>query len=429
MKIFKTRKGYPVKNNCIFLFFLVAVFLVSGCAKIGDPSPLSTDYYGALGDAVSSLSVSGAVVKNRDSVGVQKFDESSWIRLPFMEEVDTSSGGIRVFNVVGEEVPFMKEWVFSGDGTILIMKPGERLNYNTVYILNVSGAEMYDLKGRHLDLNRDGVRGEVLADNFVFPFVTFKSDNSKGDWKDAVSDKIPPFVVPSLNFIIEGQCTDYVWTDVDIALNIYDYTWEAADTSITFRAVDAATLNKSKFKIIDEQSNKEVVIKDIEYIGDKNSENFGRVLIDPVDNLNPDSFYILKVLEGISDSNGNKLGTGNSVVFEKRFRTLFCNSDSTRCIEDKTAPVILNWRNIGPAFEISFSELIDPKSITDRSVYIEGVEGELSYRNECGQTFVRFITSRRISLFGYTAFVTGEIRDLSGNKVKESSHYFARKVD
>lgn len=424
--MFKTRKGCPVKKNCIFLFLCVAVFIVSGCAKIADPLPLREDYLEAAREALANIA---AIVKCRDSVGVQKFDEVSWFTLPFRGEVDTSSGGIRVFNTMGKEVPFIKEWDFSDNETVLVLKPAERLNYNTTYILNVSGAEMYDLKGERLDINRDGIRGEVLADNFVFSFVTFQSDNSKGDWQGVGLDKLPPFVVPSLKFLIKGQSTDYICTDVDIALNIYDYTWEMADTSITFRAVDAATLNKSRFKIIDEQSKKEVRIKDIDYVEDKDSEKFGQVLIDPDGNLKPESFYVLRVMGGISDSSGNKLGTDKSVVFEKRFRTLSCNSDSTECVDDKTAPVILNWRNLGPSFEVSFSELIDPRSITSKSIYIEGVDGELSYRNECGQTYLRFTTSSRISLFGSTAFVTGEVRDLSGNKVKESSHYFARKID
>jgi hypothetical protein len=423
MKMFKTRKGCPVKKNCIFLFFCVAVFIVSGCAKVADPFPLREDYLEAAREALSNIA---AIVKSRDSVGVQKFDEVSWFYLPFIGEIDTSSGGIRVFNTSGKEVPFVKEWDVSDDGTGLVLKPGERLNYNTVYILNVSGAEMYDLKGERLDINRNGVRGEILADNFVFPFVTFKSDNSAGDWQGAGLDKIPPFVVPSLKFLIKGQSTDYICTDVDIALNIYDYTWKMADTSITFRAVDAATLNKSKFRIIDENSKKEVGIKDIEYIGDKEDENFGRVLIDPADNLKGESFYILRVMGGISDSSGNVLGTRNSVVFEKRFRTFSCDSDSSECVEDKTAPMVLNWRNLGPAFEVSFSELIDPESVTGRSVYIPDVEGELSLRNECGQTFVRFINSRRLSIFGYTAFITEEVKDFAGNKIEGVSHYFAR---
>lgn len=426
---FKSRLYNTFKKILIFFCFSILVFFLGGCAKIADPSPLREGYSERGEIVIPVILITGTVIENRDSVGVQRYDKASWVNIQFRGEIDTTSRGIRVMNIAGEEVPFAREWDVSPEVTELILKPGERLNYNNVYMLKVSGAEMYKLNGEHLDINGNGVVGEVLEDDFVFPFVTFKTDNSRGEWKDVTEDKMPPFVTPSVQFLIEGKPTDYVWTDADIALNIYDHTWEAADTSIIFRAVDASTLNKSKFKIIDEESKKELGIKDIDYIGDKDAENFGRVLIDLADNLKPGSFYILKVLGGISDSHGNKLGKVGSVVFEKRFKTFSCNHDRTECIKDITAPVVLNWRNLGPSFEVSFSELIDHESVTASSVYIPDVKGELSLRNDCGQTFVRFTTSRRQSIVGHIAFVTEEVKDIAGNKVKEVSNYFERKTD
>lgn len=429
MKNFKLRVYNTFKKIFTLFCFSILVFFLGDCAKIAAPSPLREDYTETGEEIVSNISISGTIIENRDSVGVQKFDKASWINVEFKGEIDTTSGGIRVMNVAGKEIPFIREWDISTEKTKLVLKPLERLNYNTVYMLKISGAEIYELKGEHLDINRNGVGGEAIADDFVFPFVTFKNDNSKGDWQDAAVDKIPPFVTPSLDFLIEGKPTDYGWTDVDIALNIYDYTWEVADTSIIIAAVDAVTLDKNKFKIVEENSKKELGIKDIDYINDKDSANFGRILIDPTGNLKPESFYILRVLGGISDSSGNKLGTVGSVVFEKKFKTFSCNHDSTECARDTTAPVVLNWRNLGPSFEISFSELIDFESLTASSVYIPNIEGELSLRNECGQSFVRFTTLRRQSIVGHTAFVSGEVKDLAGNKVKEVTHYFERKTD
>jgi hypothetical protein len=421
---------YNTFDKILKLFcFSILVFFLSGCAKIADPSPLRADYAEPGETVIPPILITGTVVEKRDSVGVQKYDEASWINLQFKGEIDTTSRGFRVFNIAGEEVSFTRKWDVSPRVTELILKPGERLNYNTVYMLKVSGTEIYKLKGEYVDINNNGVLGEAVADGFVFPFVTFKTDNSRGEWKGITVDKIPPFITSSVQFLIEGKPTDYVWTDVDIALNIYDYTWKMADTSIIFRAVDAATLNKSKFKIIDENSKKELSIKDIDYIGDRDSVNFGRVLIDPADNLKPERFYILRVLGGISDSSGNKLGKVGSVVFEKRFKTFSCNHDRTKCVKDTTAPVVLNWRNLGPSFEVSFSELIDLESVTKSSVYIPDAEGELSARNECGQTFVRYTTLKRQSIVGHTAFVTGEVKDLAGNKVKEVSYYFERGID
>jgi len=410
----------------VFLFIGIIVLFAFECAKIAPPIPLKSGYSEPGTPAVPVVAVTGNLIENPDSVGVQKFDESSWINLHFKGEIDSTSGGVKVFDSFGNEIPYEKEWDISEEATMLILKPGERLNYNSIYILEVSGAEMRKLKGVYLDIDGDGKGGEAVDDGMVLPFVTFRNDNSKGDWEGIAGDKIPPFVVSSLKFLIEDKSTDYIWTDVNIALNIYDYTWDMTDTSITVGAVNSVTVNTGNFKIIEENSGKELLIGKINYTGDPDSSNFGQVLIKPADNLEPESRYILKVLGGVSDLHGNKIGEDSSVVFEKEFKTFFCNYDSSECVRDTTAPEVLDWRNLGAAFEVSFSELIAPESVTDSSVYIPRVEGELLLRNECGHTSVRFVSSKRVSLFGRTAFITEQVSDIAGNKIEEVDHYFAR---
>ncbi len=429
MRTFKLFDYNPFEKNFIFLFLCIFVFFVLDCAKIGPPVPLRKDYTEAEEKEIPSVLIYGTIVENQDSVGVQKYDEASWINLQFMGEIDTTSRGIRVIDVAGNEVPFIREWDVYEDRTFLVLKPGERLDYNTVYVLNIYGTEVYKLDGGYVDFDVDGVGGEAVDDDFVFSFVTLKSDNSKGEWPVIIEDKFPPFVVSSLKFLINEKSTDYLWTDVNIALEIYDHTWQTADTSVIVGKVDAATLSKDDFKIVEEKSGKEITLRSITYIDDLTDADFGRVIIDPTDNLKPQSWYILRVLGGISDMSGNKLGKDDSVVFEEKFRTFTCNHDSTECILDTIPPVILNWKNLGPSFEVAFSELIDIASVTDSSVYIPEVEGDLSIRNEYGQTFVRFATLKRGSVSGYTGFVTEEVRDLAGNKIKEVSYYFERKID
>lgn len=427
MKASVISNSCSVKNKSLILFLGLAVFFVTDCAKIAAPSPLRADYTETGEEITSNISVSGTIIENRDSVGVQKFDEASWIKLQFRGEIDTTSEGISVMDIAGEEVSYIREWDVSEDVTELVLKPQERLNYNSIYILKISGVDMYNLKGEHVDINRNGIRGELRDDDFVFAFVTFKSDNSNGDWHDIAEDKIPPFVVPTVRFLAEEKPTDYIWTDADIALYIYDYTWEEADTSIKVGVLDTATVDEHKFEIVEEKSKQPVSIGNIEYIADPDTAYFGRVVIDPANNLKPGAFYTLKVRGGIADSSGNKLGTEDSVVFEKKFKTFFCNYDSSECVSDTVSPVVLNLENIGSYFEASFSELIDPETVSDSSVYIPDVEGDLYLRNEGGQTFVRFIASGRLSLFGYTVHITEEVADIAGNNIKEEViHYFER---
>lgn len=409
-----------------FLFRGVILLFVLECAKIAPPTPLSSNYSEPGRPVVPVVAVTGNVIENSDSVGVQKFDESSWISLHFKGEIDSTSGGVEVFDAAGKEISYEKEWDISEEATLLVLKPGERLDYNSAYILKVSGKEMRKINGGYLDIDEDGKEREALDDEMVLPFVTFKNDNSKGDWTGIDEDKIPPFVDPSLSFLIEGKSTGYVWTDANIALSIYDYAWDISDTSITVAAVDSATVNTNNFKIVEENGGKEAIIEEIDYTDNPDSLYFGRVLIKLAGNLEPESFYVLKVFGGIADSSGNKIGEESSVVFEEKFKTFSCNHDSSECVSDTTAPSVLDWKNLGTVFEVSFSELIAPESVTDSSLYVPRVEGELFLRNERGQTSARFVSSRRVSFFGREAFITDEIRDIAGNKIKEVEHYFER---
>jgi len=406
------------------LFLSIGMVFFICCAKIAPPVPLSESYEKLGEEATPPVLTYGSIAKNRDSVGVQKYDKASWINLQFKGEIDTTSEGIKIIDIEGDEVDFIKEWNVFKDKTYLVLKPAERLDFNTIYILQISGASVREVKGDYVDFNKNGKNGEAIADDFIFPFVTFNADNSSGDWLTIDKDRFPPFIIPSLKFLVKKKIGDYIWTNANIALNIYDYTWKSADTSVVVRAVDSASIGVNDFKIIEENAGKEITIKGVSYVNDIKNPVFGRVIIETGENFRPQTWYLLSVLGDISDDEGNRLGKSGSVVFETRFKTFNCNSDSSECIDDTASPEVVKWENLGVSFEVSFSEIIDSESINDSSIYIPKVEGELYLRNECGQTFMRFTTSKRISLSGYTVFVTGEIRDLAGNKIKEVSHYF-----
>jgi hypothetical protein len=427
---FELRLYNPFEKKITLFFFCFLVFFIGDCARIAPPVPLRGDYLAPGEEVIPSFLISGTFISNRDSVGVQKYDESSWIDLQFKGEIDTNSTGIRGIDMKGKEIPFIREWNVSKDRTTLVLKPRERLSYNTCYILKISGTEVYKLNGEYVDFDGDGITGEVIDDDFIFPFVTVKADNSKGDWSCILQDSIPPFVVPRVFFLIGEKTTPYVWTDVNMALYIYDYTWESGDTSIVVRAVNGNTLRKDNFVIVEENSKKKVSFESVTYGNNPDSADFGRVVIAPSGNFNPESWYILRVFGGISDIYGNKLGEDNSVVFEKKFRTFSCNHDSSECAKDTTAPVVLSWKNLGFSFEVEFSEMIDAGSVTKSAVYLSEAKGDLYVRNECGRTFVRFTTLKRISVSGHTAFVTEAVRDLAGNKIKEVvSNYFEKEID
>ncbi|MEJ2567935.1 MAG: hypothetical protein P8Z50_03540, partial [candidate division WOR-3 bacterium] len=172
---------YSAKSK--FLFLGIIVLFALNCAKVAPPVPLQSDYSEPGRPTVPVVAVTGNIIDNRDSVGVQKFDESSWIDLHFKGEIDSTSGGVKVFDAFGKEIPFEKEWDISEETSLLVLKPKERLDYNSIYILKLSGTEMRKITGGYLDIDEDGKEREAVDDEMVLPFVTFKNDKSKGDWQ------------------------------------------------------------------------------------------------------------------------------------------------------------------------------------------------------------------------------------------------------
>ncbi|MEO0293062.1 MAG: hypothetical protein ABIN61_02430 [candidate division WOR-3 bacterium] len=408
-------------SGLILIFEIL--FLSLGCAKIAPPIPLKMGEEVVLERTYIPLPF-GVITKNQDSVGVYKYDEASWLKLKFKEEIDTiNTTGIKILDFNGEEVPFSQEWVMFEDSSYLILKPKERLSYNAIYVLKIIGSEVFNIKGEYIDVDKDGIKGEPLDDNFAFPFLTVKKDNSKGEWP-SLEDKISPSISSRLFFFAEGAPSSIGWKDVELALYIYDYTW-LKERTLILSVVDSNTIKKDKFKIV-EENGEEIPLKEIYYIVDPFSPFFGAVFIKPYF-LKAGKTYEVMVFGDISDLSGNKIGEKGSVVFKKKFKASNCNYKKTECEKDTIPPIVLSWKDLGYGFEVVFSEIIDSLSITKNSIYLEDDEGNLFFRNECGNTFVRFLSLKRKDISGKIGFVTEEIKDLSGNKLKERlSHYFGR---
>ncbi len=352
-------------------------------------------------------------------------NEGSWIYVHFDDVMDTSFTGIVVEKIDHEKIPYNKEWHIIGGETDLILKPLDSLDYNTIYLFRMNANKVFDIRGNLLDNDNDGAPGESPDDNYVRPFITFKSDGSDGDWPVNFEDKLKPFRSDSLYFLINGKVSMNIWRDVDIAIDIYDERWNTNDTSIVLIGVDSNTINQNTLSLFERDSKAEVMIERVTYIDDTTSSDFGRVTIHPLNILKPGTWYTLRLLGFIADKEGNKLDK-DSIAYEENFRTLECNHDSTKCAEDFAPPTIENWINFRDYFEVEFDEMIDESTITSSTIYLEEsgkrVEGVLSTRNESGRTIVRFTKSDGNPV-SEEATVSEEIKDLIGNRMGKDAHH------
>lgn len=409
--------------NKIFLIFTGLAFLITGCANQGI-TPLSPET-----DKIPSelSSISRIFVYNKDSVSIYPSDKTSWLYIDFLGDIDTSTAGIIIERFDGLEVSYNKKWSTKGRKTELILKSQDTLEYNTAYLLKVISNKVVDINNNLIDKDNDGIGGESCDDDYFYTFTTLKSDGSSGDYAGNFKDIFHPFISGDIYFLNKDSIVKEIWTDVNIAINIYDLTLNKKDTSLVIRGVDTNTVSDSTIMIIS-RNDKEVKVRSIiDYESDTGERKFGRVVINPEGNLKPERSYILRILGSIKDEAGNKLREYNNIAFEKEFKTLSCNYDSSECLVK--APFIVNWIYLSSSFEVEFSKRIDRNTINNNTIYLEEngirIDGDLSIRNVGGNSTVVFSRKDGKSISGTTAYVTSLISDLKGNKkgVNESHDF------
>ena len=421
----------------LLLISAVIALLIVGCAN-KDINPLSpaTSITGADGNPVEFdpwNDITGQLMEEADSVGVDPEDEASWIYIHFEDVMDITSTGVKVEEADGDPVAYTMEWTVSGGQTDLLLKPEDNLDYNTTYYLRIIGAELSDIRGNLLDqdfdwfwwvFDPDGVGGETPDDDFGYAFATFKSDGSDGDDPVSLDDVYGPWVSSSIYFLLSGTPTGYIWTDVDIAIDIRNYSLRKSDTTWVVVGADESTIDATTAMLLETNSGEVVELSDVDYDDDTTSTEFSRLVLKPNANLKPGTTYTLRLLGAIADDVGIKLDEGNYVAYEEDFTTRCCTHDSSEIADDIEPPYVVGWYALNSHFEVEFSEILDPATITLSTVYLSGETGVLSVRTEAGHTFVRFTTSDGSSVSGW-AYATAELKDLAGNrKGSTSSHSF-----
>ncbi len=412
------------------LISTVVALILTGCANQGiNPLSPDTEVLGSIGNPIHLVDISGTPIGDRDSVTVYPDKEEGWIYIHFDGVVDTLTKGILVEKTDGIKVPYNKEWKVSGGKTDLTLKPRDTLDYNTTYILKIITSKVSDINGNLLDRDGDGVGGESPDDYYIYGFTTFKLNGSHGDYAVNMEDKFSPGIVPGMYFLIGDSVVSDAWTDVDVAIDIYDLTWDRRDGSVVIVGADKKTIDETTVTLVSIDKGEEVALSDVIYGDDTSAIDFGRITVKPAHNLKPNTAYIMRLLGSIADNKGNKLWRYDNIAFEGEFTTLACNHDSSECREVIIPFTVVTWTNLGSSFEVEFSGKIDRNTITKSTIYLEvgGVRigGILSVRDEGTHTIVRFSRVDGNSVSGTTAYVTFEISDLAGNRrEKTETHAF-----
>jgi hypothetical protein len=410
-------------KKALILFLIVSLIVISCTEKDTSPlGPTTTDINTSEDNPVE-ISF-GLSLTAQDSVAVNPNNPGSWIYLRFNDIIDTlNTTGIRIsMTTAGAYIPTTLEWDVSGGETDLNVKPGTTLSFNTTYILRITGSEVIDIYGNALDIDGDGKEGEDVDDDLIIPFQTLRADSTAGDAPVLLEDTLAPRILSGLYFLRRGDTvTGTPWTDAKLAVDIIDLGIDKSDSTIIPIGLPSGSLNSNTIKLLERDSGNEVGIS-ISYVGDDSDPDFGRVKITPTSGLLPGTFYKLQLLGSIDDASGNKLNKVNYLASEYFFKSLASDEDSTSVKKDIIPPDIDGWSSSGSSFEVTFTERIDPETISSATIYLSGGgEGFLSVREVLDYTVVKYTRKDGQPVSGYTGVVTADIKDLAGNRKQSIS--------
>ncbi len=250
-------------------------------------------------------------------------------------------------------------------------------------------------------------------------------------------DDLPPVKTrnPYYLFSVDGNFIEVgtIWTDVDLAFDLADQTYDAQG-NVIHTAVQSETVNNSTILLRETDTHQEISCT-VTYDNIATSPTFKRVHIAPsIPNLKPNKEYEIVALGGeIKDAMGNKLDSynQNDAYFHiGTFTTADRASDGSNIGEDGTPPMVIAITNNTTYFTVIFSELIDHNTISLETVRLDpredanlqfGTTDEYDGDGDGIRDLVTTVSFHPLdegvtANIGYFIVISAEIKDLAGNR-------------
>ncbi|MCD6277086.1 Ig-like domain-containing protein [candidate division WOR-3 bacterium] len=413
-----------MRRKLVFLLpvLLLLVLSVSCARKDLSPYEADTDHDAAdMSTAVLNLDVTGRLIDDNVAVGTEKDDPTSWITIMFSNNMEGGNVDVHVYEYtksgIDDEVEFTKEWDHGSFGSVLLLKPADDLDYNKNYVLKINASGTFDRYGKKLDKDGDEVGGETPDDDYLFYFVTRKSDGSDGDAIPWIEDTLTPVVSSGVRSTDGSNTFTTLYFDYRICIKIEDRTYDTTGAIIdTF--IDDETVNENTVKVLDYYTGEEVS-GSVTYNEDNSSSLNRYVIFKPDDDFQPDHRYILRLYADIKDEAGNKLWETDPYI-DYIFTTSDQDHNGDTLEIDFRPPYIVDYQRDGVYGKIYFSEPIDHNTVGPATIYAtSGMQltyqvGEVMYNGKLvSVVFVSRVDGNNIA--GTTVRITGAIKDLAGN--------------
>ncbi len=277
---------------------------------------------------------------------------------------------------------------------------------------------VYDASGESLtvDLDNDGNYDQPQPGTPVPPTL----------------DDMHPYVKRFPYYLIGNQEVSTIWTDVSIAVDLADQTYDPYGEIVT-QPVDENTVDTSTV-ILREADSKTSVRGTVSYDNVETSPTLFRVTFDPAEDLKPGTDYELTLkAQEITDAAGNKLSNTQDIVY--KFTTGDRNSDGSVVAEDIVRPDVDHFsNNYDGTFSVYFTEEIDKQTISNATIVLTSkgkrAIGTLSLGawntptspSGIGTTVTFKPLDNRIS--SGSVVVTADIKDLAGNRKGHDNQWY-----
>ena len=423
-----------MRKKLVFLLPVLLLLVLSlSCAR-KDLSPYEADTNHDAANAsiaVLNLDVSGRLIDNNLAVGTDPEDQTSWITIMFSNNMEGGNVDVHVYEYttsgIDDEVEFTKEWDHGTFGSVLLLKPADDLDYNQNYVLKINASGTYDRYGKKLDKDGDEVGGETPDDDYLFYFVTRKSDGSNGDAIPWIEDTLTPVVTSGVSTTDGSSIYGTLYFDFSICIKVEDRTYNSGGT-VVYDDIDDNTVNENTVKVLDYYTGQEVK-GSVSYNKDNTSPLYRYVIFEPDDQFQPDHKYILRLYADIKDEAGNKLWETFPYI-DYTFTTFYQDHNGDTLEIDFRSPYIINYQRDGVYGKIYFNEPIDHNTVGPATIYATSGRqltyqvGEVMYNGK----LVSVVVVSRVdghNISGTTVRITGAIKDLAGNlKGSTSTHTF-----
>lgn len=340
---------------------------------------------------ITALSISGTMISGSDNVPVSS--SAAVLKIRVYRKLQEKSIPVTIHEmdsanpVNASVVSVTGTYDIDSNISVITVNPVNDLKNSQRYFVKIYGDSILDADGNTVDLDLDNINGETPDDNISYYFVTQTAVGGIGTYPQvSLEDTIPPLLSSGL-FYWNSAKIDVSDGSANIPVNpafflrVSEQQLNSDRIGYSTVAYSGSTLDNSIIWIRKKEDRATVSVT-VSVVSDPDTsyalEN-STVRITLNEALTSNTGYEFVVdMNAIKDGSGNKMsendasGGGVAII---SFTTGNNTVDGLLVSSDATAPFVSDWSTATKL--VTFSERIDPATLTGGSIFVKDTLGNL----------------------------------------------------